>query len=422
MKRKNTKRAVAFVIAAAVIVLAVTSCQIITTADATGESNVVISKDPIYSQEATEGATEGAATTATEAAATTAATTEATAAESAPIQPLYINPLTKTGAAVDPSGLRPMAVVVDNGQSALPHQTGLTAADILCETLTSPGVTRFLALYADYRAVPEICNVREARVHDVRIAAGFDAFLVCSGGHADTTEEYDFFSAVRRAYGSEKGYIDTMEESAWNARNGEKLGTIRFFDNYRTDIRYDTVVTPEAIELTEKGGSEFKQSGASVRGSASNPFLFGDSVTVGESASSVTLSFTASGVSSNLEKTVTFVYDDGRGEYLRYEGARAHVDSQSGEQLAFTNLVVLLTDVKYIAGDSDADPLTTSVTVYGSGTGYCFEGGKYTEIIWVNTEKSGLKLYTSDSTLSLLPGSTYVGYLNKANAGSVKMG
>lgn len=420
MKRKNTKNALALLLAAAVMVLAVTSCQIITTADATGESNVVISKDPIYSEEATAGATEATTVPTTEAA-TTAATTE-TAAEIAPILPTYINPLTKTGAAADPSGLRPMAAVVDNSQSALPHQTGIAAADILCETLTSPGTTRFLAIYSDYRAAGEICNVREARVHDVRIAAGFNAFLVCSGGHADTTEEYDFFSAVRKTYGSEKGYVDTMEESAWNARNGDALGTIRFYDNYRTDIRYDTVVTPEAIELTAKSGSAFTQSGASVRGNVINPFFFSDASLAGESAPSVTLTFTASGVSSNLEKTVTFVYDDGQGEYLRYEGTRAHVDSQSGEQLAFTNLVVLLTDVKYIAGDSDADPLTTSVTVYGSGTGYCFAGGKYTEIIWVNTEKSGLKLYTSDSTLSLMPGSTYVGYLNKSNAGSVKIG
>lgn len=417
MKRKNATQTVAVMLVAAIILLAATSCQIITTADSTGGSNVVISRDPIYQSEDITATAETANTTAEATAATTASPT---AAQLAPTSPLYINPLTKTGAAADPSGLRPMAVVVDNSVNALPHQTGLCDADILCETLTAPGITRFLALYSDYRAVGEICNIRAARVHDVKIAAGFNAFLVCHGGHADTTEEYDFFSAVKKAYGSDKGYIDTMEESAWNARNGEKLGTIRYYDNYRTDLRYDTVVTPEAIELTEGGGSSFRQSGSSIKGDCKNPFVFSDGA-AGDDATEATLTFTASGVSSNLEKSVTFRYDGESGKYLRYEGSRPHVDAKSGEQLDFTNVVVLLTDVKYIAGDSDVDPLTTDVAVYGSGTGYCLSGGKCTSIIWVNTEKSGLRLYTADSSLSLAPGNTYVGYLDKANAGAVNI-
>lgn len=418
MKRKTTKQTLAVMLVAAIILLAATSCQIITTADSTGGGNVVISRDPIYQSEDITATAETAKSTAESTAATTASQTTS---ELAPTSPLYINPLTKTGAAVDPSGLRPMAVVVDNNVNALPHQTGLCDADILCETLTAPGITRFLALYSDYRAAGEICNIRAARVHDVKIAAGFNAFLVCHGGHADTTEEYDFFSAVKKAYGSANGYIDTMEESAWNARNGEKLGTIRYYDNYRTDLRYDTVITPEAIELTENGGSAFRQSGASIKGECRTPFVFSDSAAAGDDATEATLTFTASGVSSNLEKAVTFKYDGESGKYMRYEGSRPHVDSKSGEQLGFTNVVVLMTDVKYIAGDSDVDPLTTDVAVYGSGTGYCLSGGKCTAIIWVNTEKSGLRLYTADSSLMLAPGSTYVGYLDKANAGALKI-
>lgn len=421
MKRKLTKKAIAAVMFAAVI-LFTASCQLISTAPSGTEGNIIISKDPIYS---------GTETTA-EATEATVATTEETSASTVPsettheivqIGPLYENPLTKTDASLDPSGLRPMAVVVDNNANALAHQTGLTAADILCETLTAPGITRFLAVYSDYRAAPEICNVRAARVHDVDLAAIFDAFLVCHGGHADTTAEYDFSSAVKKAYGSVDAYIDTMAEPAWNARNGDALGTIRYYDSYRTDLRYDTVVTPAAIEFTATGeaGSAFSRSGASIYGAVKNPFTYSDARPSGSAASEVALTFTATGVSSNLTKNVTFKYSAEKNAYLRYEGARAHVDSQSGEQLAFTNLVVLLTDVKYIAGDSDADPLTTSVTVYGSGTGYVFSGGRCTEVIWVNTAESGLMLYTTSGALSLLGGNTYIGYLNKAYDGGVKV-
>ena len=419
MKRKNTKKAIAAVIFAAVI-LFTASCQLITTEPSETEGNIIISKDPVYTVAETTEAEPTAA--ATEAEATTVPTE--TTREVVAVSPAYENPLTKTAAERDPSGLRPMAVVVDNNQNALPHQTGLAAADILCETLTAPGITRFLAVYSDYRAVPEICNVRAARVHDVDLASVFGAFLVCHGGHADSTEEYDFSSAVKKAYGSSDAYIDTMAEPAWNARNGEILGTIRYYDNYRTDLRYDTVVTPSAIEYTATGtaGSAFTRSGASIYGAAKNPFTYSDAPLSGKNAAEVSLTFTATGVSSNLTKNVTFKYNAEKNAYLRYEGARAHTDSQSGEQLAFTNLVVLLTDVKYIAGDSDADPLTTSVSVYGSGTGYVFSGGSYTEVVWMNTAGGGLVLYTASGVLSLARGNTYVGFMNKANADSVKVG
>lgn len=47
-------------------------------------------------------------------------------------------------------------------QQARP-QNGLSEADVLIEIKVEGGITRFCALFTDYRDLPEICPVRSAR-------------------------------------------------------------------------------------------------------------------------------------------------------------------------------------------------------------------------------------------------------------------
>ena len=54
------------------------------------------------------------------------------------------------------------AVVIDNVFMARP-QRGLAEADILFECLVEGGITRFMALYADYRSLPQVGPVRSSR-------------------------------------------------------------------------------------------------------------------------------------------------------------------------------------------------------------------------------------------------------------------
>lgn len=423
MKRKMTK-AITAVMFAAVILFTAASCQLMAGVSP-ADGGIVIKKDDARSVIAEPT---GEATGQSQNAAV-----EPTPSESVPAEvptdvhvptTTYINPLTGEKTSVDPSATRPTAVVVDNNVSALPHQTGLADADILFETLTAPGVTRFLALYSDFRTVPEICNVREARTQDARLAACFGALLISQGGHSDVIDEYDFYTVAEEMFGSENGFIDTTKEAAWSALLGETLGTVRYFSgNYRTDIKYDTVVTPEAISYTlnPENKSAFAMAGMTVNGEPSANFITPGVSFDGAASSGVTLSFTASGVNSSLKKNVTYKYSADSGSYLRFEESRPHSDSVTSKQLSFKNVVALFTDVRYIAGDNDIDPLTTDVTVYGSGTGYCFSGGKYKEIIWVNTAEDGLRFYTSSGALSLPEGNTYVGFLNKADSGALSI-
>lgn len=333
----------------------------------------------------------------------------------------YIDPISGLPSAYDSTGIRPIAVVIDNGSGAIAHQTGVDKAAILYETLVAPGITRFLGIYSDYRAQKEICNIRAGRVCDAIIAENYGAVLLCHGGHSDANEEYDFFSAVSSVLGGKSSFINTLTEPAWSAESGEELGTIKYYEsNYRSDLKYDTVVTPKAIEyiLSSKRYSEFSKSGGSFLGSAKNLSPVSDEPLDGETCLGADISFTAKGVETSQKKDVSYVYDSVSGKYLRYEGERAHVDSKSGEQLSFTNVLLLSTDVRYIDGD-DNDPLTTDVSVKGSGTGYYLCGGKYISVIWVNTSGE-MKLYTSGGELSLSVGNTYVAFLDR-DSGAVKL-
>ncbi|MBO5908196.1 MAG: DUF3048 domain-containing protein, partial [Clostridia bacterium] len=87
---------------------------------------------------------------------TTNSTTATSATTTTPVTPpanegKYINPLTglKTDYSMGDT-FKPLAIVVDNVDAAYAHQSGLTQADVLYETLVAPGISRFMMLVSDY--------------------------------------------------------------------------------------------------------------------------------------------------------------------------------------------------------------------------------------------------------------------------------
>lgn len=410
MKNKGQTKRITAALCTAVILFSSASCDLSTIKDPDG-SLVVI---PLATLEATD------AGNAVEPQPTEATTAEPLEAPPAMPEPQYPNVLTGELEILDASNLLPLAVVVDNCSAALESQSGILESDVLYETLVAPGVTRFLSIYADYRTTGVISNLRSARASDLKIAAQYGAVLACNGYHSSSDSENDFLS-VRSTLGN-SAYINTMREPAWTSESSELLGTIRRFDGSgRSDISYETLLTPEAIEyvLASQKYSEFTKSGGTFEGEVKNAPVFSDQPIAGKGASRVTLTFTASGGDTALVKSVSFGYNEESGKYARYEGFRPHTDSETGEQLEFSNVLALLTDVKYIDGDSDENPLTVDIGVYGSGTGYYFNGGKYVSVIWVNTADGGLKFYTATGELLLLDGNTYIAYLDRKNASAV---
>lgn len=314
---------------------------------------------------------------------------------------------------------RPVAIVVDNVSAAYATQTGLDQADILYEALVAPGITRFLMVTADYKLLDKVSNIRSGRDYHMDFAAYHNAVLVCHGG--SNTPNYDFFTLATERYGNRFGFIDTSVERyfAW-ADDGSKYGTIESAN--RKDLAHNTVFKPTAMsDLLAASSSKFIAEGkGTLSGQTKESLKFEEygkkkDLSGASSATEVTLKFKCQNAST--VKNVSFTYDATTGKYLRSQDGNPHLDSQTGKQLSFTNVITLFTTVESKSTGIENDPTMTTmntVTDGSKGHGYYFTDGKVISISW-EADGETLKLEEeSGAELTLNTGNTYIGYLDSS--------
>lgn len=79
---------------------------------------------------------------------------------------------------------RPIAVMVDNEKTALPHY-GLSKADVVYEMTNSvlnDGVTRFMVMMKDWESIEQLGSVRSVRPTNLQIAPEWNAVVCHDGG------------------------------------------------------------------------------------------------------------------------------------------------------------------------------------------------------------------------------------------------
>ncbi len=321
-------------------------------------------------------------TTQTTTATTTVTTTEAPKREN-------VNNLTGINNLSDDAvGKRPVAVMINNIKSALP-QYGIYYADIMFETLVEGGITRMMALYADYTKVPKICSVRSCRYYYPIFAHGFDAVYFCFGSN-------------------------------------ESLGTptlkrigIDYFDGNKT---YDTLVFGRDAERLKKYSREHT---AYVDGVNIPELLKKYSVRTdySEGKNTPVFNFRDEGVKKAVGDTVadnvrlnfstsyysTFTYDKEKKVYYKTHCGNAHIDSSNSKQLNYTNIFVLETTF------SKYNNTSVLQMDWSGGTGYYISCGKAQPITWEKaSESSNIKVYNADGKeISVNTGKSYIGILNK---------
>lgn len=413
--KKATKKLVAAALAALMATSALTGCN--------KDKNDDTTADPFATMP--EQTTQSSDTSSSES--TSGSESESTSDSSSstekPDTPI-VNPDMKgfnvlTGAPTlnDVSYTRPVAIVVDNVNAAYSTQTGLDQADILYEALVAPGITRFLMVTADYKLLDKVSNIRSGRDYHMDFASYHNAVLVCHGG--SNTPNYDFFTLAVERYGNRFGFVDTSVERYFSwADDGNKYGTIESTD--RKDLAHNTVFKPSAMtDLLESTTSKFIADGkGTLSGQAKETLKFVEYGTKKDlngasSATEVTLKFKCQG-SSNV-KNVSYTFDAATGKYLRSQDGSAHLDSQTGKQLAFTNVVTLFTDVEAKDTGLTNDPTMTVLNTKPTGEkgfGYCFTDGKVIGIYWKVVD-GALRLEEENGTeLTLNTGNTYIGYLD----------
>lgn len=294
-----------------------------------------------------------------------------------------VNPLTgETGYNNAAVGKRPVAVMINNLKGALP-QYGIAAADIIYEVPVEGGITRMMAVYADYTAMPDVCSVRSCRYYYPILAYGMDA-IYCHWG-ADQTIATDTLKRLG---------IDHID----GGNNGN--GVIFFRDEERAKT-YASEHTGylKGSAVAEALESKFGYRTDTTSGSAFS-FLSTPAVPQGAACNTANLPFSDSYFS-------TFTYDAASKTYLKQHSGKPHMDSHAGTQLAFTNVLVLQTNVA-----TRADGYLMDVGLTG-GSGYYISNGAAQNITWKKTaESEPITLYdASGAPLSINPGKSYIGLI-----------
>jgi len=330
-----------------------------------------------------------------------------------PIYP-YINPLTGLGTDKDLENARPLAVVIANYYVSKTNQTevqaNLSKADIIYEYPVEGNYTRLLALYSDYESVGEIGALRSARYYDIQLALGHDAIFASWGG----SDLYKIDSSLLK-YGAYYYFLNNLVDNL-DFANDTKLTKLKL-----SQRNYLSNMGASSTNSVTVSGADFAAAIKELNYSTTISTAYDYAIKFSDST--VVYGVQARHVKLNVTNTrrVDFIYNGSEGVYYRYqfsddEGLLEHYDAaNNNQQLSFTNVVLLYTNVSVIKEDSKAEGNAAAldrkyVDVVGSGSGYFISAGTCTPITWKKTSESApLKYYdASGNEIVFNPGKTCV--------------
>ncbi|MDE7414875.1 MAG: DUF3048 domain-containing protein [Lachnospiraceae bacterium] len=275
---------------------------------------------------------------------------------------------------------RPIAVMVDNEKTALPHY-GLTEADVVYEMMNSTAngrITRFMAIVKDWGKIQQFGSIRSTRSTNIMLAAEWNAVLCHDGGPF---------------------YVDE-----WLAR--------KYSANFSGGFsRVDNGKKREFTEYICAGDLEKKFSGSKYSTEYNDyypgqHYFFSDSEidlsTMGDARSCTEIELPFPHNSSRLQ------YNESTGTYDYYEYGQAHTDPQHGNaQLTFKNLLIQNTTFKQL----DENGYLIYNAIDSGRDAYYITNGKAIEVTWIKAGESDKTIYLNKQTgeeIELNTGKTYV--------------
>ncbi|MCD8383450.1 MAG: DUF3048 domain-containing protein [Clostridiales bacterium] len=295
-----------------------------------------------------------------------------------------LNPLTGEATETDVSANRPVMVMLNNLKQALP-QSGNSQADIIYEMLEEGDITRMLAVYQDISSVEgNLGTIRSTRPYYVDLVAGLDGILVHAGGSNAAYEEIESLGVTD---------LDALSGGAstlfWRDKTRLAAGVATEHTMYITASDIADYLASSSLRTEHEEGFSMQQS-----------FVEDGTPSDGSAATVITVPFSG-------YKTGEFTYDAASGKYLVSEYGSAYVDGTTGEQVSVTNVIIIMTNISTIEGDSKG---RISVTMTGSGIGYYACGGKYIPINWSRASEDSQYQFTtmSGEQLQLGVGKSYI--------------
>jgi hypothetical protein len=284
---------------------------------------------------------------------------------------------------------RPLSVKIENTPMARP-QTGLSSADVIYETVTEGGITRFNCLFQS-RIPEEVGPVRSARLSDLSIVPQYDALFFFSGANSYVNSEIKSAGLTNMSHNSASSlyYRVDYREAPHNL--------------YLSLAKSTGPATEKGFATTAETARslEFANGATATTGADTGTGQVGDSTMDSTServdlpdAMRVSVTFSDSYVAG-------WAWDEMSQTYLRSMD-EATIDAATNEQIAATNLIVLRTSY------TDApDNKTLFISLNGTGEATLFIGGKRIDGTWESDGTTPPRFKDASGTPILLtPGGT----------------
>lgn len=282
-------------------------------------------------------------------------------------------------------GKRPVAVMVNNVTDALP-QYGVAAADLIFEIPVEGDLTRLMAMYADITEIPNIASIRSCRYYFPILAVGFDAFYAHWG--MDDTIARDILNSldIDSMDGMDNDFLLFGRDQERIAQ-GFSLEHTAFFEGTRFAERLGA----QRLDLKDEKKQlafSFNKKGAHVNAN-------------GEAKNQAVIDFGASGTTMN--------FDAASSTYKMNHNDSPQMDSHTNTQLAFTNVIILETDI------SVRDDVGRKNVNWQGGpnyNGYYMSGGHVQKIHWSKPGEYDYLTFTDEAgnPLSINRGKTYIAF------------
>lgn len=277
-----------------------------------------------------------------------------------------------------------ISVIIENHGDSRRQMAGLSEASLVFETEAEGGITRFLAFYP-YQNTEKVGPVRSARPYFVRWSEMFD-------------------SAFTHAGASDMGYSAIYNSGRVFDLDGLALeGGLKYFTrDYLYYAPHNLFTNLEELRelMEDRNWDKPIEDSFLTFGASTNNEIDDEEVELGDSIH-IYYPFP--------QYFVRYDYNPEKNNYKRYQAGEEHIDHGNEEQIAVSNVVVLITD--YYPTDAEG---RLYMKTEGKGDMYLFRNGKVYPGTWKKTTSlDPLKFYsTNDTELVFEPGNTWISVVN----------
>jgi hypothetical protein len=296
---------------------------------------------------------------------------------------MYFSELTGEPISEDIKDQRPIAAMVDNEITALPHY-GTSEADVVYELMNSTAndrITRLMVVVKDWGNIEQLGSIRSTRPTNIILASEWNAILCHDGG------PYHNDAYFAKPYGKDhiSGYFSRVNN-----------GKAREFTEY---------ILPGDLETDlEKFNISATYTELANEGSHFNFVPYGTELTLSEKYSNT---YAAGLISLPFKHNQSqLAYNSDTKEYEYYEYGDRHEDAEDGAPLSFKNVILQ----KCSFNQLDDNGYLIYNCVNPGEIGWYITNGEAKIISWSKTSETGVTKYYDESgnEIEINTGKTYI--------------